>query len=185
LPTHTENRNQKLVEYVRRPNIFGDSYSIDDDVDRKSWRTKERVPAPYFVSANPPQHQFDREMEKVEEEIRSSRYIIGLQNDYQEEDFVPYAETTWKRAIGFFRRMAIHAISCRFFDVKLPIVGPAGNGSIDIFWELPDRTLLINFPAGDVPATYYGVKPGSEISGRIDPNFARPELILWLADSTK
>jgi hypothetical protein len=41
---------------------------------------------------------------------------------------------------------------------------------------------LINFPAGESIANYYGKKPKSEISGRFDPSDARAELVFWLAD---
>jgi len=61
-------------------------------------------------------------------------------------------------------------------------IGPADHGSIDLYWEKADRTLLINFPAMESVANYYGKKPKSEISGRFDPSEARAELALWLAD---
>jgi hypothetical protein len=185
LAIQLENRNKELIGFQRRSDLFADgSYDVAlDEFSKESWATKEREPRGYRVGARDTLRQHDGEMEKVEDEIRSSRFILGLQNDFEEDHFEAYSETTWKRATNFFRRMAIHAISCRFFDVKLPTIGPAARGSIDIFWELSDRTLLINVPAGDGPATYYGMKLGSEISGRIDPNLARPELILWLADT--
>jgi hypothetical protein len=76
----------------------------------------------------------------------------------------------------------IHAHSSSIVGIGVPQIGPADHGSIDLFWEKCDRTLLINFPAGESIANYYGKKPKSEISGRFDPSDARAELVFWLAD---
>jgi hypothetical protein len=67
-------------------------------------------------------------------------------------------------------------------DIGSPRIGPADNGSLDLFWEKPDRTLLINFSSKEPDATFYGKKEKSEISGRFDPSETRPELAVWLAD---
>ena len=118
----------------------------------------------------------------MEEEIRAAEFILGIQNDSGLEDFVPYDGETLSRATGFLRRLMIHAHAANLINTGVPRIGPADHGSIDLYWEMGDRTLLINFSANENVANYYGRKPKSEISGRFDPSEPRAELVFWLAD---
>ena len=122
------------------------------------------------------------EWRAMEEEIKSANYILTIENDEESDDFVPYTKETLERATGFLTRQMIHAHSARVVGMGVPRIGPADHGSIDLYWEKDDRTLLINFPCGANIANYYGKKPKSEVSGRFDPSEARIELISWLAD---
>jgi hypothetical protein len=118
----------------------------------------------------------------LDDEINAADFILKIEDDSGVEDFVPYTRHTLARATGFLRRLMIHAHTANVIGTGVPRIGPAENGSVDLFWEKNDRTLLINFPAGQGFANYYGKKPKSEISGRFDPSESRPELVFWLAD---
>jgi hypothetical protein len=126
--------------------------------------------------------EHDMEWRAMEEEIKSARYILAIENDEEADDFIPYSEETLERVTTFLTRQMIHAHSARVVGMGVPKIGPADCGSIDLYWEKDDRTLLINFPDGVNTANYYGKKPKSEISGRFDPSEARVELVSWLAD---
>jgi len=118
----------------------------------------------------------------MEEEIKAAVYILNIQDDEDSDEFVAYTQTTLSRAIEFLRRQMIHAHSANVVGMGIPRICPADRGSIDLYWEKTDRTLLINFPPDDDSASYYGRKPKSEISGRFDPSDPRAELVFWLAD---
>jgi hypothetical protein len=118
----------------------------------------------------------------IEEEIEAARFILKIEADPDTEDFIPYTEETFGRATEFLKRLVIPALAAGMTDIGSPRIGPADNGSIDLFWEKPDRTLLINFSSREPDATFYGKKEKSEISGRFDPSEARPELAVWLTD---
>jgi hypothetical protein len=122
------------------------------------------------------------EWQAMEEEIKAASSILKIENDEEAEDFIPYARETLDRATRFLTRQMIHAHSARVIGMGVPKIGPADHGSIDLYWEKIDRTLLINFPNGVNVANYYGKKSKSEISGRFDPSEARVELVSWLAD---
>jgi len=122
------------------------------------------------------------EHDAIENEIKASMFILRIENELDEPDFVPYSPETWRRACNFLRRLSIHAHSCGFAGFGVPEIVPASKGSIDLLWRMEDRRLLINFPSQvDHPASYYGAKEGSEVSGRFNPSGTRPELIFWLA----
>lgn len=124
----------------------------------------------------------EHEWNAMEKEIKAATFILSIENDCNDDDFVPYSDQTLFRATSFLQRLMIHAHSSSIVGIGVPQIGPADHGSIDLFWEKCDRTLLINFPAGESIANYYGKKPKSEISGRFDPSDARAELVFWLAD---
>jgi len=118
----------------------------------------------------------------MEEEIKAAEFVLGIENDSETDDFVPYTRETLTRATQFLQRLMIHAHSANVVGMGVPRIGPADHGSIDLFWQKADRTLLINFPANESIANYYGKKPKSEISGKFDPSESRAELVFWLAD---
>jgi hypothetical protein len=118
----------------------------------------------------------------MDEEIRAASFILGIENEEESDEFVPYAKETLDRATSFLTRQMIHAHTARILGMGVPQIGPADKGSIDLYWEKEDRTLLINFPSESAVANYFGKKPKSEISGRFEPSEARVELISWLAD---
>jgi len=120
------------------------------------------------ASFKQPLSPIDRESNAMEEEIKAARFVLDIENDCDDEDFVSYSEQTLSRATGFLRRLMIHAHASGTVGVGVPQIGPADHGSIDLFWEKCDRTLLINFLPGENSANFYGKKPKSEISGRFD-----------------
>jgi hypothetical protein len=124
----------------------------------------------------------EQEWRAIEEEIKLANFILDIQNDEESDDFVPYEKATLSRATAFLRRLMIHSHAANVVGMGVPQIGPADRGSIDLYWEKTDRTLLINFLASENTANFYGKKPKSEISGRFDPSEARAELVFWLAD---
>ena len=122
------------------------------------------------------------EWRAMEEEIKQASFLLSIGNESESGDFLPYDKATLSRAAGFLRRMMINAHSANVIGMGVPQIGPANSGSIDLYWEKDDRTLLINFPPSQCVANFYGRKAKSEISGRFDPSDARAELVIWLAD---
>jgi hypothetical protein len=122
------------------------------------------------------------ELRAMEEEIKAANFILGIQNDFDSDDFVLYTLETLARATGFLRRLVAAAHLDGIFNVGVPKIGPADHGSVDLFWEKSDRTLLMNFPPFESIANFYGKKASGEISGRFDPSQAGLELAHWLAD---
>jgi len=160
-------------------------YSAKDE--RLGFKRREhRNSSEEFISLVPvlrrPLSLSDLEWRSMEDEINAANFVLNIENDLEADDFVLYTRETLSRATGFLQRLMIHAHSANLIGVGVPRIGPADHGSVDLHWEKSDRTLLINFPASESVANYYGKKPKSEISGRFDPSEARAELALWLAD---
>jgi hypothetical protein len=105
----------------------------------------------------------------VKELIQSSKWILDLKDDWDNEGSEGYSVETWERAIELLWRMSDLLEEESFRNpIPMPKINPANKGSIDLFWELNDCTLLINIPhKTEELATYYGEHKKKEtISGK-------------------
>jgi hypothetical protein len=85
----------------------------------------------------------------IESAIERSLRITKLADDWDGEGSVGYARATWERATRFLQEVA----SWHYY-VQVPVISPAEDGTIDLYWQLPDRSLLVNFaPNENGPAT--------------------------------
>jgi hypothetical protein len=179
---------QRQLESALRERRFpGSPYKVHSEKDQRLGfkRPEQHNSSNRFVSAVASRRSVspsEQEWHAMDEEINAASFILCIENEFESDDFVPYSRSTLSRATEFLRRLMIHAHAANVIGVGVPQVGPADRGSIDLYWETSDRTLLINFPAFESVANYYGKKAKSEISGRFDPIEARPELALWLTD---
>jgi hypothetical protein len=180
---------QRLLESAVHKRCFPESsYAVRSDKEKQVGfkRSERRDPSNRFVDLAVASRRSispsEREWSAIDAEIKAASFVLEIENELESDDFVPYSRETLSRATGFLRRMMIHAHAANVTGVGVPQIGPADHGSIDLHWEKNDRILLINFPAMESVANYYGKKPKSEISGRFDPSEARVELALWLAD---
>jgi hypothetical protein len=129
-------------------------------------------------SSNP--SEADSALALFEDEISTSKFILDLEDD-DDPAVRPYSDVTLRRAVDFVRRLALHAHSDGFRNIEAPKIRPASSGSIDLFWEKRDATLLINYsPLEPSYAYYFGQSDGNEISGRFKCHDDAPELICWL-----
>lgn len=178
-------RMAKLLENARSERRFAEPlYKVAED---RGFRVKaptlgRDMLTPFAAAASRIPKPADLEWRAMDEEIKAANYILQIENDTEEDDFVPYSHETLSSATGFLRRQMIHAHAANVVGMGVPQIVPADHGSVDLFWEKHDRTLLVNFPSSGEVASYYGKKPKSEISGRFDPSEARPELVFWLVD---
>lgn len=180
---------KRLLECSPRDRRFSrSSYTVHSDKEEQFGfkRSEQRDSSNRFVSLAVTSHRnfspSEQEWRAMEDEVKAASFVLHIENEFESEDFVPYSRETLSRATGFIRRLMIHAHAANVVGMGVPQIGPADHGSIDLYWDKTDRTLLINFPAAEGVANYYGKKPKSEISGRFDPSEARAELALWLAE---
>ncbi len=137
----------------------------------------------YSTTLTSPAAAIEEERRAMETEIAAADFVLNIENDMEVEDFEPYSKETLDRATGFLRRLMLHAHKANVVGMGIPKIGPADHGSIDLFWEKGGRMLLINFPAAEDIANYYGKKAKSEISGRFEPSEAGAELVSWLVNN--
>lgn len=109
--------------------------------------------------------------------------ITALGEDWDGEGSSGYQIGTLERAISGAEGLLRTAL-LRFGRVlPAPEINPAHEGSIDLFWQLEDRDLLINIPApADAPCSFFGEDiEGNTISGDAPILAKRIDLLAWLA----
>jgi len=110
------------------------------------------------------------ELEALAAAIEQSKYILNLENDFDEANGVAYSPETWGKAIRFIAGYAQWLFDVFGKVIFTPKIYHGPEGSIDLYWENPRFNLLINIPAGDEPATFYGDNYGSQvIEGKFNP----------------
>ena len=102
----------------------------------------------------------------VSKVIEEASWILS-QHTWDDDGNAQYQQATMDRAHDFLislRRKAQHYLRR---SVPLPAINPAGAGSVDIFWDLEGRQLLVNISAdSNEPISFYGEdRFGTVVSG--------------------
>jgi hypothetical protein len=104
----------------------------------------------------------------VEESIESSRGILGLGDNWDDDGAKAVPRDTWERAAGFVRKVARDVYRRTRREVPAPKISPCVDGSVDIFWQNGQFKLLINIPDKAMPLEFYGeTSSGSNLKGTI------------------
>src|SRR5262249_5181981 len=78
--------------------------------------------------------------------IDSSRWILDLEENWDEEGAEPYDQETWESAKALLVSYASRALSAHGVEIPAPVISPGPNGSIDLHWTNRDHgfDLLLN-----------------------------------------
>lgn len=96
-------------------------------------------------------------MEELFKEARER--ILSLKDDWDEIGSKTFKESTMIKVEKFLKKLN---------PLKLPVIMPYTEGSIDLEWENPE--LLINIPEDDERIPFYGInKFKEEIKGTVPP----------------
>lgn len=119
--------------------------------------------------------------------IEDSRWILALDDNWDEEGAGTYDVRTWEEATSLLRTYALAARS-RHKTIPVPVIGPGPDGSIDLHWTSGKFVLLLNVrkagdPAG--PAGFYGRNDelGIEIKGTFNPKKLNWGVLDWLTSN--
>ena len=126
-----------------------------------------------------------QELVSVFDAIEKSRYILKLEDNWDDEGSPKYDFDTWKRSVLFVANYS-KLIYERFSKVILaPQIYHSIKGSIDLLWKNSNYQLLINIPSGNKPAKFYGDNYDLDnIEGTFDPSTYKLGLILTLLDQS-
>ena len=128
-------------------------------------------------------NEVGRGVRAINDAIEDSRRILDLGEDWDDQGSPGYQESTWRRATGFLAEMARVARTTLGLPLPVPMISPAGGGSIDLYWRDEQRSLLVNIPSDPAElGTYYGQNDlGDTTAGQLNPASARIHLVAWLA----
>jgi hypothetical protein len=107
----------------------------------------------------------------IEDAIRGSRWLLDLEESWDDEGSPPITQATWNMAVSFLRRQANVYWKHHSAEIPVPHITPGSDGSIDIHWKTSRFELLVNI-GGDpeFPTDFYGDDYGrTKIKGSLDP----------------
>lgn len=117
-----------------------------------------KLPSIEKVGRDTPQHTAsgspDCEHSAIEGAIEASRSMLDLKADWDDSGARTIDISTWSRATTLLRDIAIDVGDV----LPTPHISPCADGSIDLYWNTGEFTLLINVkPEGASAASdYYG-----------------------------
>jgi hypothetical protein len=96
----------------------------------------------------------------LEKTIHDSTWIQDLADDWDGEGSPGISRTTWERGVYFLRQIAERAGQVNRV-LPLPSINPNGHGSVDVFWNMGERSLLLNIPASSEESPSYSTIAGT------------------------
>jgi len=113
--------------------------------------------------------------------INRSRWLLELQDDWDDAGATRYTQDVWQRAETFIFRSAKQFRDRVGLRAPEPKVLPGPRGSIDVEWTWGNRRLYINVPIDDAALSYYGDDRGvNRIEGTTEANTTNYWLLAWL-----
>ena len=121
-------------------------------------------------------------MNALERSIEDARYILELEDDWDENGAVAVAPSTWNVATAFLQNLTLWAYKYRSLVLGALSISPLGNGGIDLYWENTFADLLLTIPVSGHLAHCYGQNARGEVfRGTMSLKDPFPDLILtWL-----
>lgn len=109
--------------------------------------------------------------------VDRARPILEWTDNWDSEGSPAYRPETLDQAQNFLVEGALALWHAQGRPVAAPEVSPGPDGTIDLFWRIGGRELLVNVPVdADESMGYYGDDAGEKIKGEL----ARQSDALWL-----
>jgi hypothetical protein len=180
--------DELLEEYPKASPDEGYVRAHQDDKDaiERAWHSEWATIDKYYriPSVNTTSPRDERGLDQA---LRKAHDLTKLADNWDDEGSPGYSPETWRRVKSFLLRQSSLATKVFRTDLPIPQINPADQGSIDVFWRLPKRQLLLNFPRETgSPITYHGRDETGRntITGRTEENDARQDLVAWLIQTT-
>lgn len=125
----------------------------------------------------------NRKLTSIHKSIQSSKSILDLKEDWDEDGALACRPLIYTRAIEFLVRYSNEVLVSHNISIDFPEINLAKDGSIDLEWRNENYILLINFLNSEkLEIHYYGEDTNSKtiIKGSIDYNSINKDLAFWM-----
>lgn len=197
-------QDQKLIQYsrgLREKDSLWATFDFNNQEDLvhftkegfEAWSflTKKKIKDVKVVWVNPHlevdvfQKTFllNRKLTSIYKAIQSSKSILDLKDDWDEDGALPCKPLIYTRAIEFLVRYANEVLVSHNFSIDYPEINLVKDGSIDLEWRDENYILLINILNTEkLDIHYYGedLKSKTIIKGFIDYNSINKDLAFWM-----
>ena len=91
----------------------------------------------------------------IKEAIEESSFILDLSDNWDDENALKVPDNVWLNAIRFLIQYSIEIDKNYNSIIKPPSIMPCSDGSIDLFWNVNNFRMLINFRNSEQNEAYY------------------------------
>lgn len=124
------------------------------------------------------------ELLAIARRIEASRYILDLEDNWDDEGSTAYNDATWRAAVQLVVESANQYWRSTHKVAPLPAIAPGPDGSIDVTWIVGTRNLLVNVPSeGAGSVTFSGLDTANRdrvVKGRLPADASHEWLMAWL-----
>ncbi|OIV41194.1 hypothetical protein [Flavobacterium johnsoniae] len=101
----------------------------------------------------------------LEEAIEKSKYIYGLEDDWDENNSPGYTYENWEKAVMFLLSFSKWIRVNLLKNMQVPKIYQGPNGSIDILWEDTEVKIFFNIDGDSNKGTFYSYYGDAQKSG--------------------
>jgi len=122
-------------------------------------------------------------LQHIYKEIDHSKYILALQENWDDEGAEVIPKDMWYRSVKFLVDYASWIYETYNEIIETPEINPVRNGSIDLSWRTQNARLLINIVNSESRiAIFYGDQYNdlNSIKGKINIDEFQDYLAIWM-----
>lgn len=131
-------------------------------------------------------HIIPKELYDIVEEINDSKYILDLEDNWDNMDARAVKVEVYKKTIEFLLMYAQHIYNVYGVVIQAPEINLIPSGSIDLSWRTPGARMLINIKqkADKILATWFGYHKSDNLpeEGYIDITKVNESKALWMKE---
>ncbi len=102
-------------------------------------------------------YEIDDKLQHISSEIEASKYILELEESWDDEGALSVPQFVWERGIAFLLNYSDWINKNHETIIDAPEINPCKDGSVDLVWRNANARFLINFKnQKEIIGTYYG-----------------------------
>lgn len=163
-----------------------DQYRIILEPLLKSYKSEEKaswIKRDIHISVGQNRFVLDRSLINIQEAIFNSKYLLNIEDGWDEEGALSCNKITYNRAIELLIQYSMNVFSTYNIVIDAPEINLTKNGSIDLEWRNENYILLMNVQnSRRIDVHYYGEDYRSKtiLKGFINDSHINNDLAFWM-----
>lgn len=128
-------------------------------------------------------YSVDIKLKSLIESVESSKYILDLEDDWDEAGALSCNEESYNNAIKLLIKYSKELLTQYSVIIKNPDISPCRDGSIDLEWRDDNSSLLINITTkSEIDIHYYAedYRTNTILKGFLNDLQINRELLFWM-----
>ncbi len=121
--------------------------------------------------------------EQLQHIIEDSRYMLSLEDNWDECGAKKISEKTWLLSVNFLKTINLLIENESMRNLIPPSISPVSDGSIDFTWITEKARMLINFKSSEINTAHYYAdlySDNNSAKGNFDPTKNIDFILPWM-----